>query len=148
MRRAAWVLVSVVGVLLAACTTTKVPMPPDDASPDDVVRAYVATLAARDCETAKALFAPNRVGDGTISENSCGHLVISNLEVTRSVAHPPATGISADMATGWEQAWDVDARFDVTGGGISLRDGNYPMTFLLVRSTDTDPWRLVGFGMG
>ncbi|WP_252976266.1 hypothetical protein [Janibacter melonis] len=40
---------------LAACGGERVAIPPDDATPEEVVRAYTDALAAQDCETAEEI---------------------------------------------------------------------------------------------
>ena len=68
-------LVCALSLTLAACSTARVPMPADDATPEQVVRAYADAVHAGDCETADALT------DGR-ARSWCGDVDISALKVT------------------------------------------------------------------
>lgn len=126
-----------VGLLLGGCSGgATVPMPPNDADPETVVRAYTSALHAEDCETAHALRVEGRGG-------WCGNVVVSNVAIT-SVGPDGCCGMSQSYA----DSRRVEVELDTRGGDISLPDGRHLWGYVLVRDDPTKPWRILDEGMG
>ena len=120
----------------AGCAGEQVPMPPDDASPTEVATAYVQALAAKDCDTAHAL---RLSGDG----GWCGKVTVSDYSVKDPVPDGPG-GVSEQ----YRQGVYVPVEFTTRGGDISLPDGRRTWGYVMVRDSDTEPWRIADEGVG
>jgi hypothetical protein len=67
-------MASALSLSIAACSTARVPIPPDDATPEQVVQAYADAVHARDCKTAEA-----QVNDR--GQSWCGSIDITALKL-------------------------------------------------------------------
>jgi hypothetical protein len=132
------VVVALAGVVLLVLRyqaplpqTRDVAVPPDDASPDQVVRAYVDALDAHDCETAAMLRVGHDVGD------FCRNLRSVSLDGTSPGRIPRAE----DLVT--EVEIDADFEWRVFKVDPSLR-GQTIWGFSLERAAPDAPWRIAG----
>ena len=125
-----------VGLTLVGCSRPGVPMPADDASPEQVVRAYADAVHARDCDTADAL-----VTDP--GQSWCGDVDIAELTVTSTTREARATE-TGDGSTVTRVRVDITTR----GGDESLPDGEFQWSYLLDRSGPGGAWRIDDQGMG
>lgn len=129
-------LVCVASVTAAACSTTRVPMPPDDATPEQVVRAYADAVHARDRKTADALVDNQR-------QNWCGSIDITALKVTTRTQEHKQTGSGQGPMI--ERVW---VRLTSQGGDVSLPDGDHVWSYLLDRTGPRGAWRIYDQGLG
>ena len=120
-RRGASLAAITIALAVAGCTT-RIPMPPDDATPRQVIDVYLRALAATDCETARALG----------SDHLCG--IVTGATVTEEL--PPVDETMRYLTT-----------IVVSGGDGSLPDGPNPWTYELSRGSGGQ-WRIVNEGMG
>lgn len=129
-------LVCVASVTTAACSTPRVPMPSDDATPEQVVQAYADAVHARDCKTADALVSNQR-------QSWCGSIDITALKVTtRTQEHKEIGSGQGPMI---ERVW---VRLTSQGGDISLPDGDHVWSYLLDRTGPRGAWRIYDQGLG
>lgn len=125
--------------------TASVPVPSRDASPEEVVEAYVRALDAHDCDTAYALVD----GDTDGAEAWCRRVAsLDGLEVSAAEDEEPAwSGRDAD-----EQVVRVVVEFDLTYRPLrsdgSMDQGRTTWGYLLVRGSQDDPWRIFSQGNG
>ncbi|MCE1180212.1 MAG: DUF4829 domain-containing protein [Micrococcales bacterium] len=124
------------GIALAACSSTQVAMPPDDATPEQVVRAYVDAVHAKDCETADALFED---GEGSW----CGDIDITSLTVTSQSQERRETTSGAGPVI--ER---VHVQITTRGGDVSMPDGEHMWSYLLDRVGPNKAWRIYDQGVG
>lgn len=120
---------------IAACSAAHVEMPPDQATPAHVVRAYANAVHAGDCATAGALV------DGTSSW--CGSIDITSLTVTNGTQEKKST-VSGDGPM-IERVW---VNLTSHGSDISLPDGDHQWSYLLDRTGPHSAWRIYDQGMG
>lgn len=120
----------------AACSRTTVSIPPDDASPEQVVRAYADAVHAGDCGTADALVADR-------SQSWCGNVDITALTVTGTMQERRATERGDGPMI--QRVW-VDLTAE--GADASLPDGERQWSYLLVRTGPNGAWRIYDQGMG
>ena len=131
--------VAVAGLLVltaAACSRTTVSRPPDDASPEQVVRAYADAVHAGDCGTAGALVADR-------SQSWCGDVDITALTVTGTTQERKATESGDGPMI--QRVW-VD--LTTVGADASLPDGERQWSYLLDRTGPNGAWRIYDQGMG
>ncbi|HWV75767.1 MAG TPA: hypothetical protein VN027_00520 [Isoptericola sp.] len=140
-----WVALAVIAVVGAGATagaaalapprqTADVPVPPADASPEQVVRAYLEAVSAHDCETAAALSAAGDAGD-----HLCG--ATRSLEIIEVVPAPQLSGpTTAAVNTDFEVAWRPFAE-----GGDVPEEG-WGWTYYL--ALGPEGWRIVDAGAG
>ena len=125
--------------------SASVPVPPDDATPEQVVEAYVRALDAHDCDTAYELVD----GDTDAAEAWCRR-VASLEDLTVSPAEPEEPAWSGRAAD--EQVVRVPVEFVLTYRPLrsdhSMEEGRTPWGYLLVRGSDEDPWRIFTQGNG
>ena len=121
---------------LAACSRNSVPMAADDAPPEQVVRAYVDAVHAKDCETADALVAEP-------SQSWCGDVDITALTVTGTTREAKAS--EAGDGPTIERVW-VD--LTIRGGDETVPDGDLAWSYLLDRSGPGGAWRIYAQGLG
>ena len=129
MRRLATVLLAIIAV--AGCSAR--PLPPDSASSEVVLRAWLDALVDGDCSATEALELPSmRVGNGQL----CGGVDVS---AYRGIRGPAGT-------SGVEAVYHVTL---TTGGdgGLSILAGDLGWFLGLERET-RGPWRLAGGGTG
>ena len=147
VRRRTWrwvalALIAVVGAvvvvsaaaLLPPRQTADVSVPPADATPEQVVRAYLEAVSAHDCETASALSA----GGGT-ADHLCS--ATRSLEIIEVVPAPQLSDpTTAAVNTDFEVAWRPFAE-----GGDVPEDG-WGWTYYL--ALGPEGWRIVDAGAG
>lgn len=126
--------------------TDEVAVPADDATPEQVVRAYVAALNAHDCETAEAVSAEEF--DETAASWCHRVSALGSLEVGEpSSERPEWSGLPADRKVmGVPVTFDLDWR--PWRGDGSMPEEETTWGFRLVRSSDTEPWRIFSQGVG
>lgn len=120
-------------VLLAGAGCARVATPAPAASPEDVVRAYVAAVNAKDCSTAKEL-APGSAGQW------CGHVRLDDLQVT-------GTSDEAHEGDPSRQVKHVSVQFTLHGGDGSMGEGRNGWGYLLDRTGPDGAWRIDDQGM-
>ncbi|MGH3333851.1 MAG: hypothetical protein ACRDPJ_21370 [Nocardioidaceae bacterium] len=124
-----------------------VAMPATDATPADVVRAYVDALDAHDFDTAGRLLTSESVEQvrDTWFEDVDR---ITDVQIGTTRAEEPRwTGHDED-----EQVMRVPVTFDLRWRLLhndgSLQEGPTAWGYLLVRGSDAEPWRIFDQGMG
>lgn len=108
-------------------------MPPADASPEDVVRAYVRAINAHDCTTARALAAG--------ADAWCGHSTLDDLRIT-------GTTDRTREGRPTEKVTQVLVEFTLHGGDASMGEGRHGWGYLLDRSGPRGAWRIHDQGVG
>lgn len=143
---AAAILVTVVVFLLLALQSKNVDMPGDDATPEQVVGAYLAALDAHDCDTAMALRTPDSRGT---AENWCSKVAhMADARVTGSHSEfPEWSGYEAP-----DEVVNVRVTFDLGWrmfhNDISMEEGHTDWGYRLVRDSPTSQWRIFDEGNG
>lgn len=156
-RRPALVLATALAVLLALVLAAvafdaftgrqirDVADPPDDATPEQVVAAYLEALDADDCETAAALRTPESTDVALAWCKDVGSL--RNVEIQEhDVEEPSWSGHSPGTQV-------VNVGVDVDVDWRPFRSDNMSEEamswgYLLVRDTDVQPWRIFDEGVG
>ncbi|HQZ37384.1 MAG TPA: hypothetical protein PK020_23365 [Ilumatobacteraceae bacterium] len=121
---------------VASCAKTNVPVPPDDASPDQVVRAYADAVHAGDCDTAQALVVDR-------SQSWCGDTDITAMQVTGTTQERKSTESGDGPMI--QRVW---VNLTPRGGDASLPDGEMMWSYLLDRTGPNGAWRIYDQGMG
>jgi hypothetical protein len=121
---------------VAACSAARVPMPPDGATPQQVVQAYGDAVHARDCKTAEAL-----VNDR--GPSWCGRIDITALKLTELTQERKET--DSGQGPMIERVW---VTFTSRGGDISVPDGDHVWSYLLDRTGPNGAWRIYDQGLG
>lgn len=145
------VVLLVAGVVLAYLRvlpwqSEDVAVPADDASPEQVVTAYLAALDGHDCDTAEALV----TSDASFGAASWCHDVahLTDVEVRERTTEDPA--LSGRPAP--EEVADVSVSFDLDWrpfhDDVSMEEGPTAWGYLLVRETPDAPWRIFDEGLG
>lgn len=129
---ATWAL----GVSLSACSTDRLPMPPDDATPEQIVQAYAKAVHTGDCGAAMALVEDRQ-------ESWCGNTDILALKVTDRTQERRQT--EAGDGPMIERVW---VRMSGRNGDASLPEGDYMWSYLLDRTGPNAAWRIYDQGMG
>jgi hypothetical protein len=129
-------MASALSLTMDACSTARVPMPPDGATPEQVVQAYADAVHARNCKTAEAL-----VNDR--GQSWCGRIDITALKVIELTQERKAT--DSGQGPMIERVW-VNLRSQ--GGDISLPDGDHAWSYLLDRTGPDGAWRIYDQGTG
>ena len=110
----------------------RVTMPSDDASPKEVVKAYVAAMDGHDCATASRLM--------TYRNGWCPHLVsVDLLEV-----HDPFEEAPDRVDVGVE----LDLHWKLWSDGHAIMPGRQYWGYILERQQPGGPWRIVDEGTG
>lgn len=126
---------STLGLATTACSDAHVPLPSDQAAPEQVVKAYADAVHADDCETAEAL-----VEEAALSW--CGAVDITALKVTgRTQERKETESGNGPMI---ERIW-VDLTSQ--GGDVSLPDGDHAWSYLLDRTGPNGAWRIYDQGL-
>jgi hypothetical protein len=111
-------------------------MPPDSATPEQVVQAYAHAVHAGDCSTAGSLV-------DEPAESWCGNVDITTLVVTQRTQERRATESGDGPMI--ERVWvELTSR----GGDVSLADGEHEWSYLLDRTGPNRAWRIYDQGMG
>ncbi|MFI7533690.1 hypothetical protein [Streptosporangium sp. NPDC049376] len=130
----------------AACDVSQGPpvtMPKDDATADVVVRAYLAAVAARDSNVARALSTPSyhRRFHGWLNDpiNTWADVKVS--KVGRPISDTYGPG-------GYRQVQRVHVDVEIRRCSEEPPDDDrhYPYSFLVGRQADDAPWRILEFG--
>lgn len=126
-----------VALSLSACASDpdrEVAIPPVDASAEEVVRAYVDALDAHDVHTVREL----RTADTAEHSWSDGVDSITHLNIgTAAPEKPQWTGNAPST-----QVVRVPVDFTVEANAASLEDGRMTWGYLLLRTSETEPWRI------
>ena len=122
---------------VAACSTTSVPVPPSDATPEQVVQAYIDAVHAGDCETAAVL-----VGDRR--QSWCGRLDVTSFKVTKRTQERKETASGEDGPM-IQRVW---VELVSEGGDESFPDSKHDWSYLLDRTGPKGAWRIYDQGMG
>ncbi|MGN0063663.1 MAG: DUF4829 domain-containing protein [Nocardioides sp.] len=126
--------------------TGSVEVPADDASPEEVVRAYTEAITAHDCDTARVLSTDGFDDTATSWCRTVSEIDQLDTEAPSSEL-PEWSGHAPD-----EQVVRVGVEFDLEWrpwrGDVSLPGGDTTWGYLLVRSSDTAPWRIFDHGNG
>ena len=146
---AAVVALVAVPVALAARQDTgpraRVAAPPAGATAEEVVRAYVAALDARDVETARSLVTPHHAAQVERSEDSWYRNVVSITDLR--VRPPVAQTGRGSQAEGYREVVFVPVTFDLRQRKQqSLPDGETPWGYLLARNAPSERWVIVDEG--
>ena len=136
---------AVVVAVLPPRQTGEVPMPGQDATPEQVVTAFTRALDAHDCTTAVALATE---GGRDQAERWCHDIgALQEVEVGSSVTEDPAwSGLPAGtevvhVPVSFELTW---RRFHADG---SMDEGVTAWGYRLVRATPDEPWRIIDQGV-
>jgi hypothetical protein len=129
-------MASVLSLTMADCSTARVPMPPDGATPEQVVQSYADAVHAGDCKIAEAL-----VNDR--AQSWCGRIDISALKVTELTQERKEAGSGQGSLI--ERVW---VTFTSRGGDISVSDGDHVWSYLLDRTGPNGAWRIYDQGLG
>lgn len=124
------------GLSIASCSSARVPIPAEDATPEQVVRAYANAVHTGDCETAQALVEDRK-------QSWCGSVDVTALKVTERTQERRATESGEGPMI--QRVW-----VDLTSerGDVSLPDGDHKWSFLLDRTGPHGAWRIYDQGMG
>ena len=144
------VVLVVVGVatylLLAPRQSGDIAVPANDATPEQVVTAYLDALNAHDCDTAEAV----TTDDATDSAESWCRKVTSltNVDVRDHLTERPEfSGRSApDEVATVPVTFDLDWR--IFHGDVSMPEGPTTWGYRLVRDSPDSPWRIFDQGNG
>ncbi|MBO2447155.1 DUF4829 domain-containing protein [Actinomadura barringtoniae] len=120
-----------------------VPSPPPSASADQVVRSYLDAVVAHDRRTVRDLSLPKyyETQESAADSPFCNWKSLTNLKVDAPVADHYERG-------GYSQAVRVWVNFDLhQKDEVSMRNGNTPWSYLLVRNADSERWRVAGEGV-
>lgn len=115
--------------------TRDVALPPDDATPEEVVAVYLDALDAHDCDTANALWAQP---DG--ARAWCPALKgIEDVDIDAAESERQGKRTRMHVFVEWDLTWRPFA--SVSG------DAEDFWGFYLARESDADPWRIVDQGV-
>ena len=133
-------------LLLLPRQTGDVAVPPPDATPEQVVTAYIDALSAHDCETAESLMV-ERAKD-TVTPWCKDVASLTNVEIHDHFTEPPkASGHSAP-----DEVANVPVTFDLNWRPFhndgSMEGGATMWGYLLVRGSSGSPWRIFDQGTG
>lgn len=111
-------------------------MPPDDATPEDVVKAYVEAVHEGDCDTADAL-------SESPPDNWCGSSDLTGLKITDITQEPRQTETGEGPQI--ERVW---VEFDLVRSDGSMPEGRTMWSYLLDRTGPNGAWRIYDQGLG
>jgi hypothetical protein len=127
-----WCLAIAALVLVAACRTGAVP--PNSATPREVLTAFLTAAQARDCTLAHALVAPTGAQQADLF---CGSLHVHSFQIVGDGNGAAPNDHEVVFAT----------TLGVTGGDVTLPDGSHTIFFDLLRQPGGE-WRIAGGGSG
>jgi hypothetical protein len=135
---------------LTACTSTPaqhVALPPADASPQDVVRAYVAALNAHDLDTAKRMLTARRAAVVASTQDGWFTNLVSITDLT--VADPVPRAAADLSRQDYREVTYLPVEFTLRQRHAeSMPDGHTGWGFTLVRNSDTERWLIDDEGVG
>lgn len=138
---AAWLWRDLTGHLPSGATPV---LPPATASPEAVVRAYVAAINRHDLATVLALQTAQHAVDFNQDDGFSNIISISKLTIS------PARDESSSYAAAREyrQVVQVPVEFDLRQHRVESRpNGRIPWGYLLARNSDSQPWRILDEGV-
>ncbi|GGM55901.1 hypothetical protein GCM10011608_45930 [Micromonospora sonchi] len=127
------------GCVVGLVSFASVDVPPDDATPEDVVRTYLRALDAHDGDTAAELYPPPN-GPGSVA---CNVRAIDGVSVT--------SGVPSAEAQAGNGTVRVDAQFTIhvfDEAAAGQPDGRTGSNYYLHRQGLHGPWRIVSSGQG
>lgn len=128
---------------LSACASHTVPMPPFDATPEQVVRTYLEAQQARDCRTYQALRAPTM--QPSLEPGECEFLNLTDFRVVRS--QPDKRGHYHDEHPQHDRIY-VELVIGRGAEDHGFHRGENQWSYYLDRSGRGAPWRIFAQGMG
>lgn len=128
-----WLAAILTGAALTGCSHTSVPLPPPDATPEQVVATSLQALEATDCRTATALLTTGKHGSW------CGRIRVT--EVTVRSAAPDRGSPRSDRVR-------VPVTFVSHGGDSSFPDGPHSWAYILERGGPAERWLIADEGLG
>lgn len=137
---------TVVYLMLPQRKTADVAVPAPNATPEQVVTAYLAALNAHDCDTVRAL---TTEGGSENAKTWCEDVAsLTDVDVANHLkGNPQQTGHSLP-----EEVANVQVSFNLNWRPLhndgSMDEGNTAWGYLLVRTSATSPWRIFDQGMG
>lgn len=140
------VAATVIYLLLPPHQTGDVATPAADASPEQVVTAYVNALNAHDCHTAESLMTAGAKED---AKSWCEDVAsLTNVNIDHHTTEPPqASGHSAP-----DEVANISVTFDLSWRPFhddgSMDEGRTVWGYLLVRGSAHSPWRIFDQGTG
>jgi hypothetical protein len=153
-RRSVALVVGVLVVVAAAVAyqvlpprqTRDVAVPADDATPEQVVTAYLDALNAHDCGTARAVMT---AATWDRDKSWCEHVgALTDVDVgDHYTERPEDSGHSVpEEVANVRVTFDLDWRFPYVSG--SMDEGATAWGYLLVRDSPESPWRIFDQGTG
>jgi hypothetical protein len=140
------VVAAAVYLLLPPRPTREVAVPADNATPEQVVRAYLDALDAHDCRTAEALVT---AGTGDTAKTWCADVAhLTDVHIEEHVRQRPEdSGIPANaevvyVPVSFNVSW---RRFHNDG---SMDEGATTWGYLLTHPSSNSPWRIFDQGVG
>lgn len=130
-------VVAALAIALALSACAKVEVPPADASPAQVVRAYLDAIQAGNCTVLSQLATRNQA-----ERAWCG----KGLTISRITIGEPAPDPGSIASREFEQAVYVPVRLDVQGGADSVESGMRDWGYVLVRDAAVQQWRIADEG--
>jgi hypothetical protein len=118
--------------LVAACQAGAVP--PNSATPREVLTAFLTAAQARDCTLARALMTPS--GAQQVA-SFCGSVQVHSFQIVGDGNGAAPNDHEVVFAT----------TLGITGGDISLPDGGHTIFFDLIQQPGGE-WRIAGGGSG
>jgi hypothetical protein len=125
----------VLALALAGCS--KVEVPPAEASPTQIVRAYLDAIQAGNCTVLSQLATRNQA-----ERAWCGR----GLTVSQITIGDPQPDPGSIASREFEQAVYVPVRLDVQGGADSVEPGLRDWGYVLVRDAPVQRWRIADEG--
>ena len=136
-------LIAAAIAILPTRQTEDVPVPPRSASAQEVAETYMAALNAHDCGTANDLW----VGRNNGADYWCGNVgSLSGASVTTVIPESRQGAMANQDVVNVRVRFDLDWRWLHDDG--SFPEGDARWGYLMVRSSDTEPWRIFGEGNG
>ncbi|GAA1719111.1 hypothetical protein GCM10009809_13680 [Isoptericola hypogeus] len=135
------VVVALTGVMqmVPRWQTADVPLPSADATPEDVVRAYLQAIDVHDCDTAQDLTAPAFASTTETMCHDAASLEITDLTPLPAFSSPLGAAVSAGFDVDWRLLTD----------DRSIPEGGFTWTYYLTRAGGThDRWLIDDAGNG
>lgn len=143
---AAVVLAVGASALLPPRQSGDIAVPPDDATPEQVVTTYLDALNAHDCATAEAVWTTDAKRGATMWCEDVASL--KDIDVSAHVMERPrwsGTSPTKEVAR-VPVSFNLDWRLFHDHG--SLDEGDTAWGYLLVRDSPDSPWRIFSDGVG